>query len=178
MTAQIPDTFIYNGDAYQLIGIQGHGLITPMQFGMVPEMIHTACYRGFYATYELIENTLYLQKLTLREKNGRYLPIDGIEPEVKNYQATYNNLDMNVPFTGQIRLARNFIDELYIHMGFQKPTAFKNVLDISLKKGKVVGTVDRSLEMGKKRGAFKKHYYSGNMMKTIMEAFSLDMDLE
>ena len=178
MTAQISDTFLYNGDVYQLIGLHGSGLVTPTQFGMVPEMIHTACYRGFYATYELIENTLYLRKLTLREKNGSYLPIDGIEPEVKNYQATYSNLDMIVPFTGQIRLARDFIDELYIHMGFQKPSAFKTVLDITLKEGKLVGTVDRSLEMKQKRGAFKKRYYSGNTMKSIMESFSLDMDLE
>lgn len=53
MTAQIPDTFIFNGEEYSLIGMKGGDLISPEQFGMLPGMLHTACYRGFYATYEL-----------------------------------------------------------------------------------------------------------------------------
>ena len=93
MTAQITDTFIYKGDAYQLIGINGRGLINPMQFGMIPAMISTACYRGFYATYELTDKNFFIRELTLREKDGRYLSIDGIEPEAQKYQATYNNLN-------------------------------------------------------------------------------------
>lgn len=83
-----------------------------------------------------------------------------------------------VPFTGKIRLAKDFPEELYIHMGYQKPTAFKTVLDITLKEGRVVEIKDRSQEMEEKRGAFQKHDESGNMIQTIDEAFSLDMDLE
>jgi len=37
---------------------------------------------------------------------------------------------------------------------------------------------DRSREIEQKRGAFKEHYKSGNMIETIEDAFSLDMDLE
>ena len=66
MTAQISDTFLFKGDEYSLIGMNGGDLASPEQFGMEPEMIHTACYRGFYATYEFTEKTL---ELTLREKN-------------------------------------------------------------------------------------------------------------
>lgn len=40
---------------------------------MEPEMIHTECYRGFYAIYELTEEALYLRELTLREKNENYM---------------------------------------------------------------------------------------------------------
>ena len=63
-------------------------------------------------------------------------------------------------------------------MGYQKPTAFKTVLDITLKDGLLVKINDRSEEMEKKRGAFKKAYESGEMKKSIEEAFSLDMKLE
>jgi hypothetical protein len=62
-------------------------------------------------------------------------------------------------------------------MGYQKPSAFKTVLDITLKGGRVVEIKDRSQEMEERRGAFKKHYESGNI-QSIDEAFSLDMDLE
>lgn len=178
MTAQISDSFIFKGDGYYLIGMKGGDLASPEQFGMEPEMIHTACYRGFYASYELTEEALYLRELTLREKNGNYLPIEGIEPAKAEDQSTYHGLNVMVPFTGKIRLAKDFLEDLYIHMGYQKPTAFKTVLDISLKDGQVVEIKDRSQEMEARRGAFKEHDESGNMRQTIDEAFSLDMDLE
>lgn len=178
MTAQISDTFFFKGDEYSLIGMNGGDLASPEQFGMEANMIDTSCYRGFYATYEFTEEALYLSELTLREKNENYLPIGGIEPEKEDYQATYHGLRVMIPFTGKMRLAKDFIMELYIHMGYQKPTAFKTVLDITLKDGRVVEIKDRSQEMEQKRGAFKQHYESGNLIQTIDEAFSLDMDLE
>jgi hypothetical protein len=178
MTAQISDTFIFKGEDYSLIGMTEGELASPQQFGMEPEMIHTACYRGFYATYELTEEALYLRQLTLRERNGRYLPIGKIQPQIADHQGAYHDLSEVIPFTGKIRLAKDFIEELYIHMGFQKPTAFKTVLDITLKHGQTIAIKDRSKEIEEKRGAFKKNYESGDMVKGIHEAFSLDMDLE
>ena len=145
---------------------------------MIPEMMGTGCYRGFYATYELTDKALFLLDLTLREMLGNYLPINGVEPEKADYQATYRNLHIEIPFTGKIRLAKDFIQELYIHMGFQKASAFKTVIDFTIKNGKIILIKDRSAEMKKKRGAFKKHYESGNLMDTIEDAFSLDMDQE
>ena len=179
-TAQIADTFIYKEKSYSLIGKTDGTLVHPHQFGMNPVMIHTACYRGFYATFELTEKSLLLKKLTLREKDRKYLPIRGVKPDIntEKHYATYTNLNIEVNFTGKIRLAKDFIKDLYIHMGYQKPTAFKTVLDITLREGKVVEIKDRSKEMASKRGGFKKRYESGEPIKTIKEAFSLDMKLE
>jgi hypothetical protein len=179
-TAQIPDRFIFKGNEYSLIGKTEGDLATPEQFGMSAVMIHTACYRGYYATYELTEEGLFLRELTLREKNEKYLPILDISPVIntEGKKATYSNLHVIVQFSGKIRLAKDSIREFYIHMGYQKPTAFKIVLDITLKNGRVVEIKDRSEEMEKKRGAFKKAYESGEMKKSIEDAFSLDMKLE
>lgn len=127
MTAQISDTFRFKGEEYLLIGMTEGVLASPEQFGMKPEMLHTACYRGFYSTYELTEEALYLRELTLRERNERYLPIRETQPEIDDYQATYRGLSEVISFTGKIRLAKDFIKELYIHMGYQKPTSFKTV---------------------------------------------------
>jgi hypothetical protein len=63
-------------------------------------------------------------------------------------------------------------------MGYQKPTAFKTVLDIILDNGQVVEIKDRSQEMEKKRGRFKEHYESGSIVQGIDDAFSLAMELE
>lgn len=178
MTAQVSDTFIVKGNTYELIGIDGGNLVNPEQFGMVLEMIHTACYRGFYATYELKKSTLFLCELTLREKNDNYVLINDIEPEKEEYQATYYNLNLLVPFTGKLRLAKGFIQKFYVHMGFKKASAFKNVLDVSIKDGKIVKVKDRSADAKKQRGEFKKRYESEDMIKGIEEAFSLDLDIE
>ena len=178
MTAQIPDKVFYQGEQYSLIGVRGGELITPQQFGMQPQMLHTACYRGFYATYEITDDLLYLRELTLREQDDNYLPIAGSEPQKERYQATYHNLSLAVPFNGELRLAKDFIQELYIHMGYQKASAFKTVLDITLEGGHVIAVVDRSKEMEKMRGAFNKRFKSGEISQGINEAFSLDMDLE
>ncbi|HUL30393.1 MAG TPA: hypothetical protein VLZ03_08045 [Thermodesulfobacteriota bacterium] len=178
MTGQIHDRFFFKGDEYSLIGMKGGNLASPEQFGMEPVMLHTACYRGFFAKYELTGEGLYLRSLTLREKNENYLPIEGINPIKQAYQATYDGLNVAIRFSGKLRFAKDFVEGLYIHMGFQKATAFKTVLDITLKDGRVVEIKDRSQEIEQKRGAFKKYYESGKMPEMIEEAFSLDMDLE
>ena len=178
MTAQISDTFIFKGEGYALIGMTEGDLADPRKYGMEPEMIHTACYRGFYVTYELTEDALYLRELTLSEKSGNYISIGGIEPMEEEYQATYHGLSEIISFTGKIRLANGFIREFYVHMGHQKATSFKKVIDITLENGQVVELKDRSKEMAQKRGVFKKHYESGEITEEIEKAFSLDMDLE
>ena len=137
-------------------------------------MISTACYRGFYATYVLKQQGLFLRELTLRAKNGIYLPIGNILPDEQDYQATYRRMNEPVSFTGKLRLARDFIDDLYVHMGYQKSTSFKTVLDITLDRGKVVEVGDRSLEVAQKRAADP---YQGlrRTMPWDYEAFDLRM---
>ena len=179
-TGQISDTFIFKGNVYSLIGKTDGDIAHPKQFGMNPVMIHTACYRGFYASYELTDEAIILKELTLREKETNYLPITGVKPDIdtEKNRATYKGLNIKVNFTGKIRLAKDFIKQFYIHMGFQKPTAFKTVFDITVKEGSIVEIKDRSKEMEKKRGEFKQRFESGELRQSIEESFSLDMKLE
>lgn len=184
MSAQISDTFLFKGNEYDLIGINGIGLASPEQFGMKPEMMHTGCYRGFYATYELMEEGLYLREFIIREKNKNYLPIEGIEPEKeKGNIASYHGLNISVSFTGRIRIAKDFIEKYFFNMGYQKPIAFKTVLDMTLKDGHIAEVIDRSEEIEKKRGTFKRRKSVTFLPEIdkeafIKKAFSLDMDLK
>lgn len=178
MTAQISDRFIYKGEKYSLIGIEYPLLVPPILFGMMPTMIHTACYRGYYCTYEITGEAIILREMTLSEKNGNYLSVDGVEPELEDHQATYRGLSKKTYYSGRMRLAKDFIDEFYIHNGFQKASAFQTVLDITFDRGRIIDIKDRSEDMEKKRGAFKKRYDSGFIGQSILDAFSLDMELE
>ena len=177
MTAQIADTFIYNGEQYSLIGLRGEELIIPEQFGMEPTMMHTACYCGFYSTYEIKDKKLILQNMTVLENNNNYLPINGVEPVIDEY-GVYNNIGLHVSFTGKLRLAKDFIQEYYIHMGYQKATAFETVIDFTIKDGVVEVINDRSKEVAEKRGAFKEKYEGSDIIERIEDAFSLDLDIE
>jgi hypothetical protein len=177
MTAQVSDRVFSKGDEYSIIGITGE-LVSPEQFSMTSKMISTACYRGFFATYEITEECLYLREFTLKAKDGNYRPIEGINPVKTGFERTYQNLSVVVPFTGRIKLGRDFVQKLHVNMGFQKATAYKTVLELTLKEGRVIEFKDRSQEINRKRGAFKEHYESGDIGQRIAEAFSLDMGLE
>ncbi|MEM4721363.1 MAG: hypothetical protein QXT73_04815 [Candidatus Methanomethylicaceae archaeon] len=49
MTAQIPEKFFYKGELFDLVGIEGGNLVFPQDFGMEPEALHTACWRGLFS---------------------------------------------------------------------------------------------------------------------------------
>jgi hypothetical protein len=179
MTAQIPDRFIYRGEEYSMVGKDGGGLLTPMDFGMRPVMIHTACYRGFYCTYLVTEDGLYLSEMTVRTADDVYPEVEGYQPIVQDYTGVYRDMRVLTNFSGKLRLAKDFIEELYIHMGFQKPSAFRTVLDFQFSEGKLQTITDLSAYYAEMRGKFKEQYESDpNFPRSINDAFSLDLDVD
>ena len=105
MTGQIQDTFLYNGEKYELVAFKGGELITPQMYGMEPEALHTACWRGFFSTYEITDKGLFLVQMTMHQKDGKYKPIDNTMPDRQDSEATYLGIRLLAPFTGTIRLA-------------------------------------------------------------------------
>jgi len=172
MTAQIMDRFLFRGEEYRLVGGEGGPLISPQDFGMEPGFIHTACWRGFYSTYEIKDDQIFLVEMTMREKKGNYIAINNKMPEVTEHQACYENIYLPVPFTGRLLLAKDFIQELYVHMGFQEPTAFKTVLELTFKDGLLMDLQDRSKEMEQERETLKQKYESEDFYEEVDEAFS------
>ncbi|MCG6137167.1 MAG: hypothetical protein MET45_21460 [Nostoc sp. LLA-1] len=168
MTSQIPDTFLYKGQKYELVGLNGEGLVTPQDYGMQPPMLHTACYRGFYSTYEITDEGLFLTKMVIGQVEGGHKPIQGIMPQIpagdRHGYPTYQGLKLLTPFTGTIRLGRDFIQDLYVHMGYQKGSAFETLLDFSFETGKMVSVQNISAENETKRGAFKERFETGEFV--------------
>lgn len=174
MTAQSLDIIIYESVEYALIGTSTGELVTPEQFGMEGGMISTANYSGYIAKYAITNKKLLLSSFYINEKNGNYLPIWGVE----SVDGNYKDINYIIPFTGTIRIAKDFIRELYVHMGIQKATAFETVLDIDIKEGIVVGINDRSEETKWKRGAFKKYFEeSSDKSRIVFDSFRFDLDI-
>lgn len=182
MTSQIPDTFIYNGEEYKLIALDGEGLITPQDYGMNPKMLHTACYRGFYSTYDTTNDGLFLTEMVIGKVEEGYKSIQGIMPTLPNkdnrHYPTYKGLRLLTTFTGKIRLGKDFIQELYVHMGYQKASAYETLLEFTFEAGKLVSMQDISASNAKKRGNFKKKFETGDIVQNIDESFSLNIEIE
>lgn len=176
MTAQEPDRVIYQGQDYSLIGFQGDGLVDPHQFGLKPVAFTTACWRGFVCTYR-IDERLLLQQMEVHIEEEEAPAINGVISRTVPPDLSYENLDMPVEFTGRLRLASDLIGAHYVHMGFQKASAYRTVLDMTFESGRLTEMEDRSAELEAIRGQFKEGYHEMDIVRRIDEAFSMDMDL-
>ncbi len=182
MTAQMADVFLYEGESFSLVGLDGEGLYTPESFGMHPFSTCTACWRGFVMTYDCVDNKLLLQAMDVNVHEAG--PINGIDPSPSEdfFKFRYDNLQLNTLFTGTILLAKDFIQEMYVHMGFQRPIAFKTVLEIHIENGEISKIDDLSELMALRRkedptkGAQPASPSEPDIHEWIGETFSLDYE--
>ena len=182
MTAQIPDEFIINSESFSLVGLDGQGLFTPDDFGIIPYSSSTACWRGFVMKYSFIKNQLVLEEMRVNVKNPP--EINGVNPEPgeHSFNYSYKNLNLKTNFTGKILLVKDFISSMYVHMGFQRPMAFKTVVEIEVMGGKVISLKDLSKYMEEQRninpdkGAQPQSNSQKDIEKWVNEKFSLDYD--
>jgi hypothetical protein len=159
MTGQIPDLVEYNGIEYTLVGYKGKKLFSPVDFDMKPKMTSTACRRGFAVKYSCNNDLLIVEKLEInvdetKEVNGVKGTTNTEEPI--RFQYYYENLKLEIPYSGKMLIATDFINEMYEHMGFPRAIAFKKVLELKFKEGKLISTEDKSSENKKQRKKYKQ----------------------
>ncbi len=184
MTAQIPDVFRFNGEEYSLVGMNGEGLFEPADFEMIPMMASTACYRGYVMTYDCVERMMILDEMLIRTED--VVPINGVEPEQfetskhKVFSHRYENLRLKTNFTGSLLLAKDFIDSLYVHMGFQKPTSFRTVIEVQIQDGDIISISDLSDRIEELRmwgRTSTMTHESEDVDQWIDRSFSLDYEI-
>ncbi|MFX0023307.1 MAG: hypothetical protein ACFE9S_13355 [Candidatus Hermodarchaeota archaeon] len=182
MTGQIPDEVIFNDESFSIVGLKGQGLYKPEDFGINPYFSCTACWRGYVMKYILIKNHLILDELLVNVHEP--VKINGVKPEQGNkmFKYEYKNLKLKTNFTGRILLAKDFIDYMYVHMGFQRPIAFKTVLGLEFENGELFLFHDLSKEMEERRikdpyrGAQPNSKSAKDIENWIEKTFSLDFD--
>jgi len=182
MTAQITDEFILNGESFSLVGLRGQGLIKPEDLGITPYFSCTACWRGYIMKFLFTKNQLILDELLVNIADPP--KINGVKPQQGNdlFKYHYKNLNLQTNLSGSVLLAKDFIQSMYVHMGFQRPMAFKTVVEIEIKNGEIISIKDLSIQMEEHR---KKDLYKGaqpqsnskkDIEKWVKQTFSLDYD--
>lgn len=182
MTGQVSDLFLYNDEEYQIVGIDGSDLFVPQEHGFFPKMATTACWRGFQLFYKIIDDFLVLDAMSINVDQN--IKFKGIEPKKTQspLKYLYENLQFRLDFTGRILLGSDFIDELYVHMGFQSPQSYRKVIELDFKKGKLLTVNNLSERMENRRKQKNIDDYQPkssdeeDIKEWIQERFSLSYD--
>ncbi len=187
MTAQIQDKVLYQEQEYVVVGIHGEGLPSPQKFGKKPVMMSAACYRGYYLEYTCLDRQLALTAMTIRTEDGKYEPIGGVLPAFDKACdcAHYTGLNVPVNFGGSLLIGRDFVQEMYVHMGFQKPFAYRVVKELLFEEGHLLVETDYSDKIDQMRarmiktqtGKVTQDLNDHRLKKWIDWMFSLDYDL-
>ncbi|MCJ7817472.1 MAG: hypothetical protein MUP60_01360 [Candidatus Thorarchaeota archaeon] len=156
MTGQISDQFKYEGDVYNLVGLDGEGFYTPEDFGIITQMASTACWRGYQMFYDCVNGELILDSMHTRTNDK--ISINGVEPSESGdghvttfFNAYYDKLALKTKFTGTILLGTDFIQEMYVHMGFQSAESYRTVYEIEVRNGDIIKVTDLSTRMEERR---------------------------
>ncbi|BAY13467.1 hypothetical protein NIES2098_66620 [Calothrix sp. NIES-2098] len=141
-------------------------------------MISTACWRGYYCTYEVADTFLFLTQLNIglseadqskaEQEDGlklfgktptRYTEYGHLIHLISNKTETQwessdfkiDNLRELIPFTGGLLIGDDFIREMYVHMGFHPAYKFRNVYELIFDNGQLIEEHDRSSKMAQLR---------------------------
>jgi hypothetical protein len=129
----------------------------------------TACWRGYVATYSLLDDHLFLKDLGINlielKEDGRNVSpstgpeINGITPLQDSCDMVYNtyeNVNLPLELTGGILVAKDFIQELYIHMGFHEAWKYEVVHELIFQDGKLTDSLDVSDKLADVRNKLAK----------------------
>ena len=155
MTAKTSERVRLEDQEFALAGVDGRGLFDPRDHGIVTHSITSACGRGFVSTYEVSEDRLWLIHLRIGF-HGREAPVVfGVKPEREEGELSYYGYGLKRPvdFTGGFLLGRDFVREMYVHMGFHRAYTYRIVKEILFEEGRVLERIDRSDEMAETRKA-------------------------
>jgi hypothetical protein len=181
MTAQINDGFRYQGAEYSVAGISDGPLLDPAWFGLTPTMASTACHRGYRAVYALSGSQLVLDALDVklienyetrqRQEGPAINEVRPTGPQRSHdmFNNHYQGLDYRLDYTGGLLLAKGFIRELYVHMGFHPAWKYEDVVELVFEGGFLTAESDRSEKMADIRRVILESRKSGKPDRTPNE---------
>ena len=150
----MPDLVLIGEKVFALLGVDGEKLFTPKDAGIErTKPTITSCYRGYTRWFSIKDDILRLDQININTdeeitiNNKKSLE----EDSDKFFQKRFTDLDFKMDFTGRILVADDFIDEMYIHLGFQRPYAFETVFELHFKKGTLVKKNNLSNQMARIR---------------------------
>ena len=144
------DTILIEDQPLFMVGINGGRLFDPYELGLHPLPHTTSCWRGYVCEYKSFQGKFLLDNLQINIDPQEETSINGVKPERDRrrlFSHVYASLHLPIPFTGNILAAGEFIQELYVHMGFHPAWKYKKVLELILSDGEVIEIRDISKQM-------------------------------
>lgn len=163
MTAQINDHFQYQDESYNVAGISEGELFDPAILELKPVGTCSACWRGYCVEYGLVDRHLAVINLhvNLYEEGKDYQRLQGpaindvVPTDAQKQHDWFNNhyekIHFHLEYSGGLLLAKDFIQELYVHMGFHPAWKYEKVRELVFENGILVGDYDRSEKMAEIR---------------------------
>lgn len=147
MTAQMGDEFMIQDRSYTMAAASNPIPFTPKEYGIIADACCTDCWRGFWCIYDFFDDELVLRDLYVNSKDRNYPEINGVsvlkESELYEY-ALYQNLQLRIPYTGNILVGNDFIWAHYVHMGLQRPWAYQSLFELVIEEGILLDVIDHS----------------------------------
>ena len=207
MTAQIGDIYKYQNKEYHLVALSSAHIFNPKKYGLEPHASSTACSRGYWCEYAILDDILLLKDLYLFNRDDKYPPLNGTEVSSQEFEEVechvrgksktekrlrpahfghrvYRDVNMPVPYTGKILLGDDFIWDYYIHMGFQRSWAYRKLIELVFEEGILIETHDHSHIARALREAIQKsnddpRWPDRNKIANFVEdCFSLDYSVK
>lgn len=152
MTAQIHDSVVWRNQEHSLVGVEGAGLFDPAEHDLDVHPTTTANWRGWVARYVIQDDRLRLADLHdvgLALLGDEKLPkVNGVAPVREGRGPwSYPALNLPVPFSGRLLIARGFIQSLYRHMGFHPAWKYEESWELELDDGRLTEARDVSSSM-------------------------------
>ena len=203
MSAQIGDIYKYQGKEYTVVALSSSIMFDPKDFGLEPHASSSACWRGYWCEYSIENDEIKLKDLYLFNRDNNYPPLNGKEVSPQEFEelecygkkrkkpkkATlpahfghrhYKDVDMPIAYTGRILLGDGFMQEYYIHMGFQRGWAYRKLIELVFEEGILLECNDLShiaktqREAIKANGKGSRYPDDGDIPTFVDECFSLD----
>ena len=147
MTVQVEDWLVYNGEKYELLGDSSRQLPMIQQYGMNPIEMHTACHRGYFAEYAIVDAHLYLTHLVIRETTNHYPEIGGVKPTPYHSESReYANLSVPMLINGALVIGKDVPTGCFWRDMHRHPYDYLCVLRLTLHEGIAVSATDISQE--------------------------------
>ena len=142
MSGQIADVYKYKNKSYHIIDSNPYTVFDPREYGLKPDTdCYSACWRGYYSKFSIVEKRLFLNKLYIETEDGKYPPVAEVQVKFPNEVdyftvfSVYEDLSLFVPHTGKMLVGDEFLQEYYIHMGHQRIWAYQDVKEFVFKDG-------------------------------------------
>lgn len=145
MSQQITDPFIGEGENWTFLGADNvYDLFDPEAFGLKPEALHTACWKGFVVTFSVESSELFLKNLLVNTENDVYPDINGVHAEESGMSLhEYKNLNIKLNYSGTIIVGQEFKEE-FIGRAFTGPHSYSKTYELEFEEGILLDSKDIS----------------------------------